>query len=463
MRIEHTSAHAHEPGLGLRMRIELTSAHAHGTIVGLRMRIGQIPVVAAPLGADQFGATAALEFLHLLHNADQRWQVAAGHGVRTAPESQQRYEDRSLPQSIVGNTRNRQYYLIIINIIRKSAALCCKRFPGSHTFDAVADMLESLHLQFNLTTDKVVGTVTDNGSNFVKAFREFAIDDFEPVLAGIDKLQAENNIYYGYFLPTLLTIRQRWQELLQQGNDVELSTTVLEQMIDKLESRFADFFTIKNQGEIAALAALTHPKFKCEWLSCMGKAEHEKVKELIRKAIPAEQVNTVKKTVPRDKNTFFQFDADAARKILQTEFIPQPKDETELMQFLHEESADLELLHKYPKQSREWQHIEGLQLADPNFTRPGRIDLLLSAQIHARIIQAGLRKGETLMPWRLRPINHYMTYIPTPKAKLKEWRDNLRKRDALIRHKRCSDTTVIDIFEDGFQISDEEYAKWLGQ
>ncbi|CAB0032523.1 unnamed protein product [Trichogramma brassicae] len=74
-----------------------------------------------------------------------------------------------------------------------------------------------------------------------------------------------------------------------------------------------------------------------------------------------------------------------------------------------------------------------------------------------------LDQGETLMPWRLRPINHYMTYIPTPKAKLKEWRDNLRKRDALIRHKRCSDTTVIDIFEDGFQISDEEYAKWLGQ
>uniref|UniRef100_A0ABD2X190 Uncharacterized protein n=1 Tax=Trichogramma kaykai TaxID=54128 RepID=A0ABD2X190_9HYME len=190
---------------------------------------------------------------------------------------------------------------------------------------------------------------------------KFTMEDFqlikeyltfnEPIKKGIDKLQAENNIYYGYFLPTLLTIRQRWQELLQDGSEVELSTTVLEQMIDKLESRFPDFFAIKNQGEIAALAALTHPEFKCEWLSCMGKTEHEKVKELIRKAIPAEQVNAVKKTVPRDENTFFQFDADAARKILQTEFIPQPKDETELMQFLHEESRDLELLHKYPKLS----------------------------------------------------------------------------------------------------------------
>uniref|UniRef100_A0ABD2W278 Uncharacterized protein n=1 Tax=Trichogramma kaykai TaxID=54128 RepID=A0ABD2W278_9HYME len=41
------------------------------------------------------------------------WQVAAGHGVRTAPESRQRYEDRSVSQSIVGDHRNQQRNLII--------------------------------------------------------------------------------------------------------------------------------------------------------------------------------------------------------------------------------------------------------------------------------------------------------------------------------------------------------------
>ncbi|KAL7289058.1 hypothetical protein TKK_0017011 [Trichogramma kaykai] len=40
--------------------------------------------------------------------------------------------------------------------------------------------------------------------------------------------------------------------------------------------------------------------------------------------------------------------------------------------------------------------------------------------------------GETLMPWRLRPISLYMTYIPTPKAKLEKWREDLRERDAQI-------------------------------
>ncbi|CAB0031154.1 unnamed protein product [Trichogramma brassicae] len=40
-----------------------------------------------------------------------------------------------------------------------------------------------------------------------------------------------------------------------------------------------------------------------------------------------------------------------------------------------------------------WSHIQGLQLADPNFERPGRIDVLLSTQIHARIVQEGLKTG----------------------------------------------------------------------
>uniref|UniRef100_A0ABD2WMA6 HAT C-terminal dimerisation domain-containing protein n=1 Tax=Trichogramma kaykai TaxID=54128 RepID=A0ABD2WMA6_9HYME len=64
------------------------------------------------------------------------------------------------------------------DLSRKSATFCVKRFSGSHTFDAIAEMLESVHLEFNLTSDKIAGSVSDNGSNFVKAFREFGINEF---------------------------------------------------------------------------------------------------------------------------------------------------------------------------------------------------------------------------------------------------------------------------------------------
>ncbi|KAM7285269.1 uncharacterized protein ISCGN_032223, partial [Ixodes scapularis] len=56
---------------------------------------------------------------------------------------------------------------------RGSLALACRRFPGSHTYDRIAEMLEDIRQSFDISREKVVATVTDNASNFAKAFREF--------------------------------------------------------------------------------------------------------------------------------------------------------------------------------------------------------------------------------------------------------------------------------------------------
>ncbi|KAK1885388.1 Calfumirin-1, partial [Dissostichus eleginoides] len=52
------------------------------------------------------------------------------------------------------------------------AAIACRRFRGRHTYDAIATELEDIFSQYGLTNDKVTACVTDNGSNFVKAFKE---------------------------------------------------------------------------------------------------------------------------------------------------------------------------------------------------------------------------------------------------------------------------------------------------
>ncbi|XP_076280283.1 uncharacterized protein LOC143209036 [Lasioglossum baleicum] len=57
----------------------------------------------------------------------------------------------------------------------KSAALACRRFPGVHSFDRITDILTSIHAEFGLTRDKIVATVTDNATNFVKAFKLFGV------------------------------------------------------------------------------------------------------------------------------------------------------------------------------------------------------------------------------------------------------------------------------------------------
>lgn len=55
----------------------------------------------------------------------------------------------------------------------KKAAIACRRFRGRHTYDAIASELEDIFSQYGLTTEKVTACVTDNGGNFVKAFKEY--------------------------------------------------------------------------------------------------------------------------------------------------------------------------------------------------------------------------------------------------------------------------------------------------
>ncbi|EZA50876.1 hypothetical protein X777_10884, partial [Ooceraea biroi] len=60
---------------------------------------------------------------------------------------------------------------------RKSAAIVCRRFLGSHTWRNIGDLLMEINSSFGVNHEKIVSTVTDNGSNFVKAFRELGITD----------------------------------------------------------------------------------------------------------------------------------------------------------------------------------------------------------------------------------------------------------------------------------------------
>ena len=55
---------------------------------------------------------------------------------------------------------------------REKAAIACKRFRGSHTYDAITAELEDIFSKYGLNHDKVTACVTYNGSNFVKAFKQ---------------------------------------------------------------------------------------------------------------------------------------------------------------------------------------------------------------------------------------------------------------------------------------------------
>ena len=81
----------------------------------------------------------------------------------------------------VWSTKHRSYMGVTCHWIdastfeRRSVALACRRFVGSHTCDGVAQLIYVIHNELGLTHDKIVATISDNGSNFVKAFKEFSV------------------------------------------------------------------------------------------------------------------------------------------------------------------------------------------------------------------------------------------------------------------------------------------------
>lgn len=53
---------------------------------------------------------------------------------------------------------------------KKSAALACQRLSGRHTYDVIASALHAVFLDYKIL-HKICVVITDNGSNFGKAFR----------------------------------------------------------------------------------------------------------------------------------------------------------------------------------------------------------------------------------------------------------------------------------------------------
>ena len=59
---------------------------------------------------------------------------------------------------------------------RQSAALACRRLRGSHSYALLAKSVNEIHSEYGIRS-KVCRTTTDNGSNFVKAFKVFSVPE----------------------------------------------------------------------------------------------------------------------------------------------------------------------------------------------------------------------------------------------------------------------------------------------
>ena len=143
-----------------------------------------------------------------------------------------------------GETRWNSYYdaLSVVNTILKST----ERAPK---FDALCEQLGIKRL---IASQK----------RFISEY----VQVFKPICCGLDVLQGDVNVTYGYLIPTLHVIINELDELLLPTESNEAKLTLCEPLVHALKKGIQTRFRDVMADNSALLAAVVHPKFKLDWL-----------------------------------------------------------------------------------------------------------------------------------------------------------------------------------------------------
>ena len=86
----------------------------------------------------------------------------------------------------------------------------------------------------------------------------------QPLSLTIDFLQRESNIYFGYLIPSLVTLFTKWRKLSESNTLIHLKNQ-LKDIETALQERFDKFFVLNESVNDAIVAAVLCPSIKTKW------------------------------------------------------------------------------------------------------------------------------------------------------------------------------------------------------
>lgn len=92
----------------------------------------------------------------------------------------------------------------------------------------------------------------------------------KPLAAALDILQGDTNTYFGYLLPTLISLANKWNKMKKyfQGARHFGASLILNACLEGLLRRFSALFQL--ESEEAIIASITCPKFRLRWFNTLN-------------------------------------------------------------------------------------------------------------------------------------------------------------------------------------------------
>jgi hypothetical protein len=112
-----------------------------------------------------------------------------------------------------------------------------------------------------------------------------------PVAVALDKLQGEKDAFFGNIMPTLTTIQQKLNGMM--NTNLKHAEPLVSALLNGLDKRFGEELSFSRTVKDKIIAFVSHPYFKLRWIP---ESKREQCRELFThavKSISTQASNTV--------------------------------------------------------------------------------------------------------------------------------------------------------------------------